>query len=160
MAKRKSPFGEIKSPYRENQLEITTAQAFGARLRDAAKDCQLTQSQLAKALDIPSSTMGRYWNGERFFPAEIMFRAADHLSVNARWLVTGELMVRDANDLTAEEMQLLTKFRALTPRQQQHVRQNAAMLSGVGATGAEESAIATQNTLHSPGIGFRSAPAK
>jgi transcriptional regulator with XRE-family HTH domain len=157
MAKRKSPFGEIKSPYRENQLEITTAQAFGARLRDAAKDCQLTQSQLAKALDIPSSTMGRYWNGERLFPAEIMFRASDHLSVDPRWLVTGEHRAWDANDLTIAEIELLTNFRALTPLQQQHVQQSATILSGGAPAEMGEVAPSAPHALHSPRIGYRSA---
>lgn len=100
-------------------------------------------------MGIARGTMARYWNGERMFPADLLFRVADILRVNPRWLVSGEGSAdppleagRQAGD---GEDRLLAVFRRLTPKQQEHVMQSAQLLSSTP-------------TLHSPRTRYKAQP--
>jgi transcriptional regulator with XRE-family HTH domain len=89
-------------------------------------------------------TMARYWNGERLFPADLLFRVAAILGVSPQWLLEGNDPKRGkvgANE-SPDEARLLSAFRRLSPDQQEHVIQNAEMLG-------------TSRTLHSDRIDYR-----
>jgi transcriptional regulator with XRE-family HTH domain len=147
MSKEQSPFREIKSPNGDNQVKSIVISEFGARLRQAAQDRGMNQRLLAQSLDIPTSTIGRYWNGQRLLPADLLFRAADCLAVDPRWLALGE--IRNDGDLGPDEHELLKRFRGLTPLQRDHLLQSATLLGGTDTA---------PSTLHSPKLEYRHKP--
>lgn len=101
--------------------------------------------------------MGRYWNGERLLPADLLFRAADCLSVEARWLLTGDDEGWAEDRLTAVEQKLLTGFRMLSDNHRLHIVQSVALLVDDSGIGAQRAVLAEQ-TLHSPKSDYRGPP--
>jgi transcriptional regulator with XRE-family HTH domain len=129
------------SPKGDGQLFTAKYAGFSVRLAEAAEIAGYNSARLAAVVGVTRGTMARYWHGERLFPADLLFRVADILHINARWLITGagrsdppaEPDPRSASD---EEF-LLDAFRRLSAAQRDHVTQNAQLL-------------ATPHTLHSP----------
>lgn len=59
------------------------------RLTDRAGRLGLKQSEIAKQLGIPKTTMGRIWNGENLPDSAILFPLSDLLDISPRWLLYG-----------------------------------------------------------------------
>jgi transcriptional regulator with XRE-family HTH domain len=145
----KEPFSDTMSPKGDGQVFTTKFAGFSVRLVDAAEMAGFNSARLAAAAGIARGTMARYWNGERMFPADLLFRVADIIGVNPRWLVTGagsaDPPVQSDPATADEESQLLAAFRRLTAEQQSHVTQSAQLLS-------------TSPMLHSPRSTYKAQP--
>jgi transcriptional regulator with XRE-family HTH domain len=155
MPKKKSPFGEIKSPNGDRQVKLLIFAEFGARLRKAAQERGLNQKTLAHNLGVPTSTIGRYWHGQRLLPLDLLFDAADCLAVDPRWLATGESL--NGSSLSADEHELLLRYRSLQDAQRKHLLQNAGLLAGTMPAFPEEKESAPAS-LHSPKQDYRVKP--
>ncbi|MFM9851619.1 MAG: helix-turn-helix domain-containing protein [Sphingomonadaceae bacterium] len=122
---------------------------FSSRLVEAAELAGFNSARLASAVGVARGTMARYWNGERMFPADLLFRVADIIGVSPRWLVTGdgsaEPPIESGGVDADEECRLLIAFRRLTIEQQEHVTQSAQLL-------------ASSPTLHSPRTRYKAQP--
>jgi transcriptional regulator with XRE-family HTH domain len=155
MSKRKSPIGEIQSPNRDLKVKSFAFEELGARLRSAAQDRGLTQRTLAQNIDIPTSTIGRYWHGQRLLPVDLLFRVADCLAVDPRWLATGES--QSGGVLTSDEYELLIRFRGLSMLQRDHLLQSAGLL-GNASTMVSSDKDPPLTSLHSPRVDYRVKP--
>jgi transcriptional regulator with XRE-family HTH domain len=129
------------SPKGDSQQILVKYASFSARLVEAAELAGFNSARLAATVGVTRGTMARYWHGERLLPADLLFRIADILAINPRWLITGAGQLApplEPDPYTAsDEERLLDAFRRLSPEQRNHVTQNAQML-------------ATPHTLHSP----------
>ncbi len=129
------------SPKGDSQQLPAKYASFSARLVEAAELAGFNSARLASIVGVTRGTMARYWHGERLLPADLLFRVADVLSVNPRWLITGAGQFAPTPepdpDTAGDEERLLGAFRRLSPEQRDHVTQNAQLL-------------ATRQTLHSP----------
>ena len=57
------------------------------RIRDLREDKDLTQTEIAKILNITQRTYSRYENGERSVPLELLCRIADYYKVSVDYLL-------------------------------------------------------------------------
>jgi transcriptional regulator with XRE-family HTH domain len=137
------------SPNGDGQALTAKFGGFSERLIAAAEMAGFNSARLAATVGIARGTMARYWNGERMFPADLLFRVADIVCVNPRWLVTGvgsAAPLAEPDPLNADqESLLLAAFRRLTSEQQSHVTQSAQLLS-------------TSPALHSPRMRYKAEP--
>lgn len=60
--------------------------AIGERMRQARKDAELTQDQLAASLDITKVLLSHYECGRRLLPVEVAFKLARQHKVSLDWL--------------------------------------------------------------------------
>jgi transcriptional regulator with XRE-family HTH domain len=137
------------SPNGNSQATAPKFSAFSARLVQCAEIAGFTAARLAAEAEVRRGTMARYWHGERMFPADLLFRVADILDVNPRWLGTGEGSMVPPLEVdpaaAPDEDRLLDAFRRLTPEQRGHVTQSAQLL-------------ASSRALHSPRSTYRAEP--
>ena len=78
------------------------------RLQSVLKDRNLTIAEFARSQMIPDSSI-RSWS--RSSPSvDLVAKVAYSLGVSVGWLITGN---EDGNQLSNEELNLITKFRAL-----------------------------------------------
>lgn len=77
------------SPNGDGQAPNGDSEGFGRRVRESADLVGVIAAELARRIDVPRASFGRYWNGERLPPPDVLFRLADALSVDARWLISG-----------------------------------------------------------------------
>lgn len=93
---------------------------FAKRFREARAAAGLTQRQLADACGISDRTVSAWETGvAEGIIAEHLFRAADAMRVDARWLATGE---ETPATITAQSSDLLRTVESLPPEQQAAVR--------------------------------------
>ncbi|QUM72223.1 helix-turn-helix domain-containing protein [Sphingopyxis granuli] len=123
-----------KTSEKSESQALSGADAIGRRISKSAHELNLTQSQLGRKANIPTSTLGGYWTGKSVPRAEHLFALADALERNPRWLATGVGFPAPPVELDPEraddEAQLLDAWRRLEPEQQAHVIANAQMLLG------------------------------
>jgi transcriptional regulator with XRE-family HTH domain len=145
--------GDNKYPIGKDQVTAAKYSAFADRLSQSAELAGFNSARLAGVLGLTRGTMARYWNGDRLPPADLLFRMADLVAADARWLVTG---VHGAGD-GAEEDQFLSLYRRLSPAERDHLTQSAALLLGL-QTAASLREEKSPRTLHSPKSEFRPGP--
>jgi predicted transcriptional regulator/DNA-binding XRE family transcriptional regulator len=68
---------------------MTTDANLGTRLRTLRRRANITQASLARQLGISASYLNLIESNQRKFPAELMFRAADALSIDVRTFASG-----------------------------------------------------------------------
>ena len=86
------------------------------RLKEIRMECGLKRSKLAKDLDINAGTIANYENEIRQAPYEYLIKFADYFEVSVDYLLgrtEGEVPVKKAEQISAEEAQLLAVFRQL-----------------------------------------------
>lgn len=66
------------------------ARDFSVRMQDRAAELHISRSNLTSWTQSKKQTFSGYWNGERLPPSDLLFRLADELDVNPRWLLLGE----------------------------------------------------------------------
>ncbi len=131
------------SPIGYSQGNLVKHDAFAARLVEASEFAGYNAARLAAAVAVSRGTMARYWRGERLCPADLLFRIADVLSVDPRWLVTGDSKEGLALQAATEsEDRLLQAFRRLSEEQREHLVASAELMIG-------------PRTLHSPRSSYR-----
>lgn len=74
----------------ENADGQQVAADFAARLRSRADELRISRSNLLNWTGIKKQTFAGYWNGERLPPPDVLFKLADQLDVDGRWLLLGE----------------------------------------------------------------------
>ncbi|WP_337846209.1 S24 family peptidase [Sphingomonas sp.] len=74
----------------ENADGQQVAADFAARLRARAEELRISRSNLLNWTGIKKQTFSGYWNGERLPPSDVLFKLADQLDVDGRWLLFGE----------------------------------------------------------------------
>ncbi|MDK2920154.1 MAG: hypothetical protein PWQ37_2887 [Candidatus Petromonas sp.] len=88
---------------------------FGKRLSQLRKENQMTQSELAKKLEISRGTIGMYEIGKRDPDTKTLEKISDIFNVSTDYLL-GRTDVRnlqeDEIELTNEEQQLLEKIKS------------------------------------------------
>lgn len=57
------------------------------RLRDLREDNDLTQSQIAKQLNIKQNTYSQYENGKREIPVSLLWKLADFYKTSVDYLI-------------------------------------------------------------------------
>lgn len=84
-----------KDQYRHGKSRIRDSQApldkrlVAERLTHRASEIGLRQSDIAAAIGIPKTTMGRIWKGENLPDSATLFPLSDMLQVSPRWLLYG-----------------------------------------------------------------------
>lgn len=68
---------------------MEAAQAFCTRLREAMQGRGLTQTQLARQLDVRDATVSDWFNRGTMPSGSVMLRLPDVLGVDGHWLLTG-----------------------------------------------------------------------
>jgi transcriptional regulator with XRE-family HTH domain len=94
MVKRGDPsvLRAVMSPSGDGQSDFDIHDDFATRLRDTASAIGLNAARLAALTGVRRGTMARYWHGERTVPADLLFKLADLLGVDARWLFAGTVV--------------------------------------------------------------------
>lgn len=83
----KSPSGQVP----KRQLDTVGKRLAWARRQLAARQNEdIPPAEIARRLDVPTSTVTRWENDERIPDSENIFRLAGALQVDAQWLRTGE----------------------------------------------------------------------
>ncbi|WP_298651676.1 helix-turn-helix transcriptional regulator [uncultured Eubacterium sp.] len=57
------------------------------RIRDLREDCDLTQTELGKKLNLPQRTYAYYESGERTIPPEILIALADFYNTSIDYIL-------------------------------------------------------------------------
>ena len=57
------------------------------RIRDLREDCDLTQTELGKKLNLPQRTYAYYESGERTIPPEILIALADFYNTSIYYIL-------------------------------------------------------------------------
>lgn len=95
---------------------------FGNRLKKLRRESKMTQSDLAKLLDIAASTIGMYEQGRRNPDTKTLTILAEHFNVSVDYLL-GIINIRnpygietiaahlDGDDFTEEELADIEKFK-------------------------------------------------
>lgn len=84
-----------RSRYRVNKVRNRAGQVpldkrkVAERIASRAGELGLKQSEIAHALDIPKTTMGRIWKGENLPDSAVLFPLSDMLGLSPRWLLYG-----------------------------------------------------------------------
>ena len=81
---------------------------FGERLKSLRKDAGMTQTDLAKRLDITKSVVSYYERQERNPSPDVLIQLTDIFHVTADYMlgITHKKMI-DVSDLSAEDMRFL-----------------------------------------------------
>jgi transcriptional regulator with XRE-family HTH domain len=157
MTKMKFPFGNSKSPNGKDQWRKTVLHDFSERLRQCATARKLNQTQLAKMVGLPSSSMNRYWNGDRMPPADLLFLLADTLAADPKWLMFGEAEPSLHPAIGAADSELLAAFKELSLSNQEHVLTTIRLLGqGSDAAPLDTNISLTGSTLHGTRLPYRS----
>jgi len=157
-----SAFGSDKYTNGTSQVKALKAEV-AERLRYAGEAREFNASSLSKAVNIPRSTMQKYWSGDRMIGSEYLYMIADILQVNPRWLITGQGSVDPViemdPDMASEEDRLLFSFRQLNEEMRRHVIENAVILSKTAKPKIDENP-AQSETLHDQGLQYKSPDKK
>lgn len=95
---------------------------IGSRIKQARQSLGLSQAELADALGITRSACSQWEADVGTGPRRVRLeRLAELLEVSYEWLATGRDEVRDDTPryLSADQEELLQRFRALKPRQRE-----------------------------------------
>ncbi|MGP1283800.1 MAG: S24 family peptidase [Parasphingopyxis sp.] len=90
-----SEFRLQKDQYRHDKIRIRDSQPpldkqfVAERIASRARELGLKQSDIASAIGIPKTTMGRIWKGENLPDSAALFPLSDLLQVSPRWLLYG-----------------------------------------------------------------------
>lgn len=82
---------------------------LGVRIREERKRLNLTQAQLAEAIDISDTYMGAIERGERCLTLDTLVRLVNRLGVTVDYLLSDSVVDSDPN--------ILAQFRQITDRQ-------------------------------------------
>lgn len=105
---------------------------FSDRLKEACRRAGVEwgQTAISQAIGVAKQTADR-WMGEGQPSADVIFKVADKLNVDARWLATGErsnpATVAGLENAQAHELDLLARYRNADPRWQLSLRLMAAL---------------------------------
>ena len=83
--------------------------AFAERIKNARKEKGLSQQQLAKAVEVHYTNIGRYERGEATPSAAILNKIAQTLELSPDFLMNGSLENKAANAIT--DQLLLSQFK-------------------------------------------------
>ena len=99
---------------------------FGERLKYLRKQKGMTQSQLAKLLNLTQSAIGKYEGQSGIVPNDdIKLRIAEIFGVSVDYLLGRDADPREA--LAPDELRLLLDYRALSAQGQEYIRQQMYM---------------------------------
>lgn len=82
---------------------------LGSRIRDERLRLNLTQAQLAEAIDISTTYMGSIERGERSLTLDTLVRLVNRLGVTVDYLLTDSVTDNDAN--------IMEQFKQIMDRQ-------------------------------------------
>ncbi len=91
---------------------------LGQRIRQLMEDEDISQRQMAKELNLATSTLNGYLCDTRQPDYSVLSAIARYLSVSVDYLI-GNTDLQTMNKLSAQETDLVHLFRALTPEQQE-----------------------------------------
>ncbi|MCM3419016.1 helix-turn-helix domain-containing protein [Sphingopyxis alaskensis] len=124
-----------KTSVKSESQALSGADAIGLRIRNSAREKNLSQADLCRKAALKAQTLSGYWMGKTVPKAPQLFALADALERNPRWLATGAGQPAPPVELdperASEEERLLNAWRRLDPEQQAHVVNNAELLLGV-----------------------------
>lgn len=76
---------------------------FGERLRKLRREADVTQTELAKILDVTCSAVGKYERYENAYPCiDTLIKIADYFHVSIDYLLRGTLQPSTENNVTGE----------------------------------------------------------
>ncbi|MBO5139300.1 MAG: helix-turn-helix transcriptional regulator [Peptococcaceae bacterium] len=90
---------------------------FGDILRELLDEKDITQAKLAEDLNLRSSTVGHYVRNEREPDFELLKSFSAYFHVSIDYLLGNT--IQDNYQLTADEQNLLRKYRTLEPEQKE-----------------------------------------
>lgn len=94
---------------------------YGAKIKDLLGDRDKKQKALAKALNLHESTLSNYITQRTEPPLEVLAQVASYFSVTADYLLGLTDDPAPPFPVTAEERELLNRYRALTGAQRELV---------------------------------------
>lgn len=101
---------------------------YGARIKDLLTDKDMKQKALAKILNISDDILSNYITGRTTIPPEAMAGVASYFHVTADYLLglTGD--PAPPFPVSAEERELVNRYRALTGAQRELVDQGMELM--------------------------------
>nr|WP_300001690.1 helix-turn-helix transcriptional regulator [Tissierella sp.] len=89
---------------------------FISRLKGLIEEKDITQKELAKAIDVTDVTISRYLNGDRSPRIDIVNRLAKYFNVSTDYLLNEEVETiaahKDGEEFTEDELQDIEEFKA------------------------------------------------
>lgn len=98
---------------------------LGQRIRNIMDDCDITQKQMAKDLNLATSTLNGYLCGTRQPDYEMLLAIAKYLSVSTDYLLNNTNELRGDNKLTEQENEMLRCYRQLDADQRELLLEQA-----------------------------------
>lgn len=91
-----------------------------SRIRDLREDKDLTQKQIADVLNTSANYYGDYENGKREIPASRLLELANYYNVSLDYIAgrTNDKRGLTRSELSAEETELIKKYRSLSEKRQ------------------------------------------
>lgn len=84
-------------PYRMNRGDYMDYKKLGKRIREERRRLNLTQAQLAEAVDISDTYMGAIERGERSLTLDTLVRLVNRLGVTVDFLLSDSVTDADSN---------------------------------------------------------------
>lgn len=106
---------------------------IGSKLKLLRIENKMTQTELAKALNIGQTTIAAYENGTHTPNLYALISYADYFQCSLDYLVgreneMGKIVINNDVELTPNELHLLEKNKKLTPKLRKLLEQNAEVL--------------------------------
>lgn len=103
-------------------MERKNAESFGEKLQELIDWSGISRAELARRAGISPGSINGYINSGRKPSAEIAKRMAAGLGVSISTLMGEEPLSLNSLELTDDEGLMLSKFRTLTPHQQELIK--------------------------------------
>lgn len=113
------------------------------KIKDLREDHDLKQVELAKKINMNTTTYQRYERGEREIPLNIAIIIADYYNVSIDYIAgrtknKGGIGINNEGKITDEEHELIQEFRKLSKEGKARLRERAMMIAEIEA---EQSAM-------------------
>ena len=120
---------------------------LGSRVRAVRTYRKLTMTDIASSVGVSPQQMFKYERGLNVIPAHRLFRIAQIMSVNAAWLVTGQISESEetVERLTATEIKLLRAFRGIRVASVRNAALN--LVCAASGESAEDGAASRQHRV-------------
>ena len=106
------------------------AVAVGERLQEGRQKRDLTQGEVATALNVAEDTYGSYERGYRMMPLTVLRKVPAVLGVSVAWL----LGLPEVGDVAADEWGLLYDYRTVPEEKRPTLRRAFALIASLSAT--------------------------
>lgn len=98
---------------------------LGQRIRNIMEDCDITQKQMAKDLNLATSTLNGYLCGTRQPDFDMLLSIARYLSVSTDYLLNNTNELHGGENLTEQESEMLRCYRQLDADQRELILEQA-----------------------------------